>query len=287
MTISRRPLLVACAVSSLVSSLVAACGEPAPQAITIPFAGVVDGAPFACGERFDGVGTSGASVTAADFRLYVHNVVVVDEDGNDVVVTLDTDDFQARGVALLDFEDGTGACDTGSPLLHTSITGTIPGDVDLAGVGGVRFTLGVPNALNHLDAVNTDAPLNIPSLWWTWASGYKYITTELLVGADEDAAYFHLGSTTCKGPPEEAVYSCAYDNLIDVGLVWNDGKTIDVDLGAIFASVDLEGELAQGDMMRGCMSLSGDPECVGMFASVGMTYEDNGGSPTQTVFAVR
>ena len=261
--------------------------EPVPetgaQAITIPFAGVVAGAPFACGQRYDAIGTTGASITPADFRFYVHDVTVIDEAGNDVVVVLDDNDFQSKGVALLDFEDGTGACDTGSPATHTAITGTVPGGTDVA---GVRFTIGVPDALNHLDSSVAKAPFNIPSLWWSWAGGYRYMRIDALVGDDELAAFFHHGSTTCKGTPDKG-FSCAYGNLIDVELDFADGDEVVVDIAELYKPIDLDGALAEGDAIRGCMAFAGDPQCVGMFATLGLTFEENGGTPTQTVFSAR
>jgi len=257
-----------------------ACGSSEPVAFSIPFSAVVGDQAFACGTDYDGVGKDGATITPGDLRFYVHDVTVVDEDGNDVAVTLDTSDAQLAGAVLLDFEDGTGACDTGSPGVNTAITGTIPGDVV---VSAVRFTIGLPDELNHLDATTAEAPLNIPSLFWTWASGYIFMKVEAVNDAD-DVAYFHHGSTGCDGTPAEG-FSCAYKNLAPIELPFTKDDQVVLDLEPIFAGVDVEAELAEDNRLRGCMSFSGDADCVSMFGAIGITYEENGGSPKQSAFS--
>ena len=58
------------------------------------------------------------------------------------------------GFALVDFEDGTGKCATGSPLTHTSVE--LDNDT-LVTVTGVAFDIGVPEETNHLDAATSPA----------------------------------------------------------------------------------------------------------------------------------
>jgi uncharacterized repeat protein (TIGR04052 family) len=266
--------------------LSSACDAPVAiedAAIDIPFAARVGDVPFACDQTFTAFGAGDASITPADFRAYVHNVRVVTADGDEVAVELAANDFQRDGVALLDFEDGTGACDTGSPEVHTSITGTAPAGTDVA---GVRFTLGVPEALNHLDVSVAEAPFNIPSLWWSWAGGYKFIKADVLVGDDELAAYFHHGSTACTGTPADG-FTCAAAHLSDIEVAFDPAtQAIGVDLAEMYASVDVVADLVEGDNVRGCMSFSNDPDCSGMMASVGVAFTEADGTPTATAFSV-
>jgi uncharacterized repeat protein (TIGR04052 family) len=266
--------------------LSSACDAPVAiedAAIDIPFVARVGAAPFACNQTFTGFGAGDASMTPADFRAYVHNVRVLTVDGDEVAVELAANDFQRDGVALLDFEDGTGACDTGSPDVHTHITGTAPAGTEVA---GVRFTLGVPEALNHLDVSVADAPFNIPSLWWSWAGGYKFIKADVLVGDDELAAYFHHGSTACTGTPADG-FSCAAAHLTDIEVAFDPAtQAIGIDLAEMYASVDVAADLVEGDNVRGCMSFSNDPDCSGMMATVGVPFTEADGTPTATAFSV-
>jgi uncharacterized repeat protein (TIGR04052 family) len=265
-------------------SLLSACaptGLDDAEPIELQFVAHVGGEPFACNERYSNFGAGNATIQPADLRAYVHNVRVVANDGSAFAVTLDDNDFQKDGVALLDFEDGSGACDTGSPELHTSITGQVAAGLT---VTAVRFTLGVPEALNHLDVSVAEPPFNIPSLWWSWAGGYKFIKADVLVGDDELAAYFHHGSTSCTGTPADG-FSCAYDHLVDVEVAVDPTtQAIGIDLAAMYASVDVAADLVEGDNVRGCMSFSNDPDCRGMMASIGVAFADDG-TPQATAFS--
>jgi hypothetical protein len=79
-----------------------------------------------------------------DFRMYVHDVRLIDASGNAVAVQLDNDGvWQRDGLALLDFEDGTGACETGSPATRFEVVGKAPRGT----YHGVSFVLGVPKAM--------------------------------------------------------------------------------------------------------------------------------------------
>ena len=95
-----------------------ACASPAPTPeaaapVTIRFAAEFAGKPFACGQSYN-LGSPAVAATPSDMRFYVSEVALVRADGTAVPVALDTDNrWQANGVALLDFEDGTGPCAAG------------------------------------------------------------------------------------------------------------------------------------------------------------------------------
>ena len=144
--------------------------------VTINFEAWVGDRKFTCGESYDQVGTSESTVTPTDFRFYVSDVALVDEDGNAVPLKLEQDGkWQYQNVVLLDFEDGTGACDNGTAETRTMVVGTLPeGDYD-----SLQFTLGVPKKLNHQDAAIAPSPLNLTSMWWNWQGGYKFLRVDL------------------------------------------------------------------------------------------------------------
>ena len=148
------------------------------QEVAIDFQAWVGEDEFVCGESYDNVGTSETTITPRDFRFYVSNVALIDKDGNAVPLELTQDGkWQYQNTVLLDFEDGTGVCDNGTPDLNTTVLGTVPpGNYE-----GLRFTLGVPKNLNHEDAAIAPSPLNLTSMWWNWQGGYKFLRTDLEV----------------------------------------------------------------------------------------------------------
>ena len=128
---------------------------------------------LACADNGDKSDTADtADAISVDLRFYVHDVALTDASGASQPLTLEQDGvWQRDDVALLDFEDGSGDCATGSPDTHTALTGTVPaGDYV-----GLSFNIGVPDALNHIDAATAEAPLNDTGMWWSWTGGYKFL----------------------------------------------------------------------------------------------------------------
>ncbi len=255
-------------------------GCSAVASVELPFVAEVGGAPFACGTTFDGIGTSSASVTFTDARVYVHDVQLLDAQGDALEATIDPQEGGIEGVWLLDFEDGTAGCATGSPETNTTLTGEVAGQV-----AGVRFTVGVPESLNHLDPLDAQLPLNAPGMFWSWTGGYKFTKVEVTSPARE-AFWVHVGASGCTGSPAEG-FSCTTPNLATVtvrDLDLTDGA-VKVDLGALFADSDVEAPAPEGDTTPGCMSGPTDPECVGVFASLGLPFLEAAGGE-QAVFSV-
>ena len=144
--------------------------------IAVDFEGWVGDEEFVCGESYEGIGVSESTITPSDFRFYVSDIALIDEDGNAVPLELEQDGkWQYQNTALLDFEDGTEACDNGTTEVNTTVVGTVPeGDYQ-----GLQFTMGVPEDLNHEDAAIAPSPLNLTSMWWNWQGGYKFLRVEL------------------------------------------------------------------------------------------------------------
>lgn len=252
-------------------ALLVACAGGDPLEVTVPFSLRVHGAPLECGQTFSGVGSPGRDMEPLDGRFYVHDVALLDGDGVAHPVALIADGaWQDERVALLDFEDDTGACDTGSPDTNDVVRGT----TDLADVSeavGVRFTLGVPADLNHLDAATADAPLDVTGLWWSWSSGYRYARLDVRT-AENPQFNVHVGGTACA--LDDGTYGCAYDNLSTVDLPWTLGDVVALDLGTLLEENDLEapydGEI---DFVSGCMSSEADPECPPILQRLGISWD--------------
>lgn len=253
--------------------------DAAPLTVSVAFAARVGGTAFACGQTYTGIGTTAASYVASDFRFYVHDVRLVGTNG-DVPLVLDTDDFQADGIALLDFENAGTGCQMGSTATHTSLTGTVPPDT----YTGIKFKVGLPFDKNHLDAATATAPLNVTAMYWAWSSGYKFLKADGAVGGN--GFNLHLGSTGCNSsgttPPTAP---CTNPNVLDISLAgYTLGTSVIVaDVANVLSGVDVTTNTAS--TAPGCMSFPGDPECDTIFPKLGLSYAANPAG-AQALFAV-
>ncbi|HEU4533634.1 MAG TPA: MbnP family copper-binding protein [Polyangiaceae bacterium] len=261
-------------------------GAPAARDVSVEFSARVAGQPFACSSTYTGLGTKATTVRPLDFRLYVYDVALVSRGGEVVPLALEDDGvWQREGLALLDFEDGSGDCATGSPETNVAVRGKAPARDDYA---GLRFRLGVPEAMNHLDAATAPAPLNVPGLWWSWKGGYKFARIDFQTEAGSPY-YFHMGATTCEGDVG-AGFACAYGNIADVSLdafVPGTSRVV-LDVADFYADSDLSLQPdMKTDFVPGCMAFAGDPECPAVFDKLGLSFESTSpGARPQSLFRI-
>jgi uncharacterized repeat protein (TIGR04052 family) len=267
--------------------LLAACAQPTPPpAATAPqeirFAAAVAGAPFACGETAR-LGRPPSPAQVSDFRFFVTDVALLRADGTAEPFTLATDGaWQRDGVALLDFETATGPCATGgSAATNTTLRGHAPpGDY-----AGLRFTLGVPERLNHQDSTIAQAPFNTTAMFWNWQNGYKFLKVDMVVpgarttapagpGHDRAAGFvIHLGSTQCAAEaPTRPGRDCRNPNRPVVTLTGFNplAGTVVADPAPVLAASDIRRN-APGTP-PGCMSFPNDPDCVAILPRLGLPY---------------
>ena len=111
------------------------------QPILLRFQANIGNERFSCNKSFANVGQSTDFIRFTDLRLYISEIMMVRKDDTTVPIALIQDSWQSGNVALLDFEDKTGACvEDGSPTRRTYIIGAAPfGDYK-----GVKFRIGVP-----------------------------------------------------------------------------------------------------------------------------------------------
>jgi len=253
---------------------------PAPLQ-SISFAGVVGSAPFSCTQTYAGIGTSNASITPVDFRLYVSDIVLTMDDGMKVPFELEPDGvFQSSKVALLDFEDRTGGCSNGTEALHAKLVGRAPSGK----YTGISFTIGVPEALNHQNAATAEAPLNLSGLFWNWQGGYKFLRLDGKVPSTNSGFVMHLGSTGCTAGATPDSYVCTKRNAATVTLTADPfAATFLADWKALLAGVAIDAD--QGGM-PGCMSGDTDPECTPMLGALGIDVATGNSTKPQTFFRV-
>jgi hypothetical protein len=100
----------------------AAALAPGLQAVSLRFAAQVNGQPFACGQRYTGIGSTRSTITPSDYRFYVSEVHLIDAAGRAVPVALAQDGaWQLDNLALLDFENGSGPCRNGTAATNTTV----------------------------------------------------------------------------------------------------------------------------------------------------------------------
>ena len=242
-----------------------------PQSIRIDFAAKAGTQDVKCGTAITDLGTGKVSAQLRDLRFYVSNVALVNDKGETVPVTLELNDWQNKDVALVDLEDGTGACaDAGTKATNTQIKGTVPAGT----YTGMKLTVGVPSSLNHTDYAVAAKPMDVQALAWSWQAGRKFAQIEVnpaggvarpAPAAPGNTFYLHLGSTGCTGNPVTGeTVSCARPNRMDFSFAGFNTSTqkVVVDLAALYAGTNLNQDLGGAP---GCMSGATDPECAPIY----------------------
>lgn len=294
-----RALLAAAGLSLLAA---APAGAAATKHVDLKFAAMAGKQPVACGTAIPGLGMASQSAQLADLRFYVSGVALIRGDGKAVPVKLRASSFQltrkAGSVTLIDLENGKGGCSQeGTAATNADVRGTVP-----AGrYKGLRYTVGVPEALNHTDLSAAPAPLNLTAMGWSWQVGRKFLKIE----TTDPSFMVHLGSTGCTGNPAGgASVTCTSSNRVVVRMTSFDPsrQKVAVDVKALLAGSDLSGGMSSMgtmgmaaqpgmDMDTGaaCMSGPGETNCAPVFKALGIGWNTKSGggaaSPSkQTVF---
>jgi uncharacterized repeat protein (TIGR04052 family) len=237
---------------------------------------------FSCTGTYSGVGTDMVAVKPVDLRFYVQNVRFITAGGTQTAVTLDQGPWQHQGVALIDFEDGTGSCVGGTAETNKVIKGTLPKGT----YTGIAFELGVPSSLNHSDVSTAPSPLNVSGLYWGWLLGRIYFASmiEAQVTPTGDAgppiSNVHLGSTECTGAPEDGgAVTCSKPNRpVFTFPSFSFSRSIVVDVKALYSKSEAKNTV--------CHSFTAS-DCLWPFEQLGINFGTGSSTPTtQTVFRV-
>ncbi|MBU2953385.1 MbnP family copper-binding protein [Marinobacter sp. F3R08] len=291
--------------------------------LNIPFKAVVGSEPVACGTTYSGLGTAGTDARFRDFRVFVHDLALVTDQGEVIPVSLDADaDGQNADVALLDFRDKaeineTGAlvsvCELGTetaanPGFKDAVQASVTLDPSVT-VQSVQFTIGVPFELNHASQTSAEEPLRSPGqaagMTWNWQNGYKFLAADVFpiggVTRASDPTWsntrwnIHLGSTGCEVSASELEQgvepeTCADENrrtvTLPVGAFALEELAIQIDYAALVSGSNL-GQDDGG--APGCMSGQTDPECDAIFERLALPWGGNsndGGNPNAQVFSI-
>lgn len=253
--------------------------EDATQPIELKFEGRVGSEPFSCTRTYEGIGTTNATASAGDLRFFVHDVVLIRAGTKEEVkLALATNAWQNPEVALVDLEDHVGACTGGTDGTNDVVTGTAPaGEYE-----GIRFVMGMPQALNHVNVETAAPPLPASKLQWTWANGFLHLSTEVRSTKTEalgdggvrakDPFYAHIGSTGCSGDVATGGMKCARPNRPTVALTGfdpNKSKII-IDLKALYAGSNIDENATA--TVPGCMGADTDTDCGPLFERLGLDF---------------
>lgn len=285
-------ILSACSSSN--SSDVAATEE---RDVAIAFAAEANNVAIDCDTQLTGIGSPSTNAAVKEFRFYIHDVNLLDDEGNAYTLQLDNNTWNYQDLALLDFMNKDTSCSGSTKEMNKDVNGTVsvPPSTKLT---GLRFTLGVPSNLNHIDRVTAPTPLDQASLHWNWQNGYKFARLDVAptggITRPSDAGFsapvwnFHLGSTNCVGDPQTGDdISCARPNRprIELNNFDHSADTVTLDFSALVANIDLSQDIGG---KPGCMAGATDPECAEPFKALGMDVSTGKADSTitQTVFRV-
>ena len=285
-------------------TLLSACGggstdRASTRSISIPFEAVAGATAISCDASLQSLGLGGSSASLADFKLFVHDVRLVTDEGAEIAVTLDDDNWQTDGIALLDFQDKGDNCNGDSKPVNTRLRGSVPNQSVV--IAGIRFRVGVPSSHNHNNVATAPAPLNLPGMFWNWQGGYKHLRFDVQpqggVARPGDGEWsnsnwnIHLGATHCSPDPRvepntpEDV-ACEYNNRPDIDLTgYSEGASV---IRIDYAALVIDNELSEDEAgAPGCMSGITDPECINVFDNLGLTLGTAAGPASeQSVFSV-
>lgn len=265
--------------------------------IEIPFTAVANDIEIKCGEKVSSLGMSESEVTLEDFRFYIHDVRLIDQQGVSHLVNLEQNKWQVENVALLDFQTNQDSCSGDQKETNKSVKGEI--NVDPNSIQSIEFTLGVPEELNHKNPSSAPSPLNVTSMFWAWQTGYKFMRIDVSPVAgitrpsdnsfQQTSFKFHLGSTGCEGNPElEEAVVCARKNRPIVsleGFKLDDSHIVTIDYAKLIKNVSL---VSDEGGAAGCMSGATDPECKKIFTSLGLALDSGkNSSDTQVAFEIK
>ena len=264
-------------------------GSSVPQQnVTIQFAAKVGTQVFDCSTAsYTGVGAGGgATLVPKDFRFFVHDVRFVKSNGSEVAVTLTQDSaYQYQNLALLDFENaaaGTQCAAQGNAGTNTTVRGTIAASEALT-FTKVRFKLGVPQNLNQNGVGNTNAPLNVTYMFWSWTTGYKHAVVEFNVNTF-NPFFTHLGSIDCDtfaSPPDIV---CDTSNRPAIELNFTYGQTVVADAKELYKDTDFSIANTSGTQ-PGCHSDRNDAECKAVLNNWGVDFSYTGSSTARGLTA--
>ncbi len=236
---------------------------------SIPVIPTWNGQPISC---------ESGSPTLTDLRFYMSDIQLIDNEGQARDIRFATEfPWQNDAVAFIDLENGGGACMNGTPNVSPKVIGVAPGGE----YRGLRFTVGVPFKLNHLNPLTAGPPLDDPDMHWHWRSGYKFFRAG--IRTETDGFWIHVGSAGCEGTVGH-ITGCRFPHRIQVELPdFVPGEDeLAIDLAQLLAGTDLEDGVTSD-----CSSGPPEGSCIEPFVNLGIDFHSGKQRDAQRVFSTR
>ena len=195
----------------------AACSEPLTRQVDYEFV-LEDSRVEACGNGL--------------LSFYLSDPHLISANGGETPLQLDAESlWQSQRTALISLaEECSPSRDHGgnSRLMGTGASGDFQ---------YLEFSLGVPFELNHVNPLEAEVPLDVPTMFWVWQTGYKFMRYDI-----EGQWSFHLGSTGCHSASavRAPARPCEQPNLARIRVPISDPSQarIGVDLHALISGID-------------------------------------------------
>jgi len=260
-------MFIRCFVMLFVSYHLIGCSEQNTQTAQLTFSPSYSGVILNCQSIFN---LKNTAWHYQKFQMYISNVELFEKESGWQIWPMKTTPYQHSNVALI--ADNCGELqqinnlskeirqkeDTNwQIILEPTSTQNI--------ATKIRFTLGVPFELNHLNPLTQPSPLNFPSMFWVWQTGHKFLRIEL--ASQDEHWLFHLGSTGCTAPSvmRSPSQPCNQPNRVVIELPFNPkNKNIHFDIAKLLAEVDVT-------LDTSCQSAFGDKNCLQPLNNIGIT----------------
>lgn len=191
------------------------------------------------------------------FQFFISDIAVASSNLHWQNVDLTVNSSQANNTVLV----GTNCQSSrSSKQLESNNNWTINFDSPLPNndIQTLRFTLGVPFSVNHLNPISQKSPLNMPSMFWVWQTGHKFMRLELK--SKNEQWLFHLGSVGChsasvmRAPSQPCRYPNTFTFEVPVDAEKGNELVLNIDLSKLLTSVELE-------QTTSCQSQPDNPHC--------------------------
>ena len=194
----------------------------------------------------------------SQLQFFIADVEVQNKEGVWKKLVMATTPFQSNNVALIGSN-----CQQSTAKGNWQLKFNHPLAVEA--YNKIRFRLGVPFSLNHLNPLQQQSPLNVPSMFWVWRTGHKFLRLELL-SADQKSWMFHLGSTGCSAssPVRTPKNACINANLTTIELPMPTTQGVAFNLSSLIHELPLNENTS-------CQSEPESKSCQQLFNRIGLT----------------
>jgi uncharacterized repeat protein (TIGR04052 family) len=226
--------------------LLVACSEPQQRnKITVQFWS--DNQQLGCE---DNEKLANSKLKIEQVGLFLSNLTLVNENVT-IPLQLSKNPWQTASVALMYLPSDCQQSHNQTLMFDTHIDQHLPQTL--------TFNVGVPFDLNHQNPLSQSSPLNLPSMFWAWQNGHKFLRLDLK--AKKEPFSFHLGSVGCASSsrvraPESP---CAEPHFFSFKLDKQErGEVLRIDLDKLLDGIELSPEsscLFHGEQESVCQLL--------------------------------